>query len=223
MGSRIARSLPCKNPAPPDTAGEVEDEELKHPDPRPGYAARQLSCTDVSLSMYPDTEVKDEGVRKILKEHQTSQISLGTAKSGCCGVPYQFCEHGLVRPNDGLPLETTLQSLADVDGDGVEVGEVVRAVFMVMPENQGDAHAGGELLYPEVQHGDEDQSAMEVELRAQMMQLEEKVAKMQHKVRQNKEELNDEGAKDTQHFIKEKASSLRKLVADLEKDVTYND
>ena len=46
--------------------------------------------------------------------------------------PHQFCEEGLVRGNDALPLQTDMRSLADVDGDGVEIGEVVKAVFMMV-------------------------------------------------------------------------------------------
>merc|ERR1719387_231757 len=126
-------------------------------------------------------------------------------------------ERGLVRPRDGLHLDTDFRSLTDVDGDGIEIGEVVRAVLMVPPgsESMGVESDGGQLLYAEVDPANVSQSAVEVSLRAELKSLEEKLQKVHFKVQNHQNDLQQEGARDTKDFIHGKAENLAKLATHL--------
>eukprot|EP00746_Dinoflagellata_sp_MGD_P031660 gnl/MRDRNA2_/MRDRNA2_175317_c0_seq1.p1 gnl/MRDRNA2_/MRDRNA2_175317_c0~~gnl/MRDRNA2_/MRDRNA2_175317_c0_seq1.p1 ORF type:complete len:229 (-),score=49.68 gnl/MRDRNA2_/MRDRNA2_175317_c0_seq1:31-717(-) len=151
-----------------------------------------------------------------LAEHQIV-LSEHHNQTDCCNVPLQMFEHGLKRPRDGLSLDTDLRSLADVDGDGVEVGEVIRAIFMVPPgaESMGVESEGGQLLYREVDHGDQGQSAVEVGLRGDMNRLEEQLDKVLRQVKQHQDELQAPEGRDTQTFIHEKAEMLARSASTL--------
>eukprot|EP00746_Dinoflagellata_sp_MGD_P044322 gnl/MRDRNA2_/MRDRNA2_208179_c0_seq1.p1 gnl/MRDRNA2_/MRDRNA2_208179_c0~~gnl/MRDRNA2_/MRDRNA2_208179_c0_seq1.p1 ORF type:complete len:189 (-),score=42.90 gnl/MRDRNA2_/MRDRNA2_208179_c0_seq1:187-753(-) len=129
----------------------------------------------------------------------------------CCNVPYQCIENGLRRPRDGVPLGTDVTSLLDVDGDGVEVVEIVRAIVMDPPgaESFGTTEQeGGRLLYTEINMDEIDQSAVEVDLRADVRQVQEKLAKLQMAVRQHHDDLQQEGGKDTAEFLQQSLTEL---------------
>lgn len=164
-----------------------------------------------SLHTYQDMRDHDRAhISNILKNHHN--------QSKYCNVPCACMEEGLVRAGDGLHLEThSLQSLADVDGDGVEFLEVVRAVFMMQPGHESLApdHGGGELLYPEVAKEDVGQSAVEVHLRSDMKILAERLEKLHHKVSHHHSDLQTESGRDTAMYIQEEAACLAKKAADI--------
>lgn len=115
--------------------------------------------------------------RNNLEPHHRLALNSGTCAPLMAQV--QVMEDDLKRA-DGLSLKTDCVSLADVDGDGVEIGEVVRAVLMVPPGSESMAleEGGGELLYPEVHAGDDTQSAVEVALRAEFSTIEKKTGEI---------------------------------------------
>lgn len=130
-------------------------------------------------------------------------------------MPWSTNEKGLARA-DGHKLKTDCISIMDVDGDGVEVGEVVRAVLMIPPGNESMVQdEGGKLLYEAINHEDEDQSALEVMLRNQVNQLESQLSKVIDEVKSHRHELEDEYARDTHEYLLQKSARLAKEAADL--------
>eukprot|EP00746_Dinoflagellata_sp_MGD_P008293 gnl/MRDRNA2_/MRDRNA2_116580_c0_seq1.p1 gnl/MRDRNA2_/MRDRNA2_116580_c0~~gnl/MRDRNA2_/MRDRNA2_116580_c0_seq1.p1 ORF type:complete len:248 (-),score=46.17 gnl/MRDRNA2_/MRDRNA2_116580_c0_seq1:50-793(-) len=157
--------------------------------------------------------------RKVIQKHG---LATQIENPFSWNVPVQMFEAGLKRPRDGTPLKTDFVSLTDVDGDGVEIGEVVKAVFMVYPgaESMGDDTGGGQLLYPEVSSEDVDQSVVEVELRSDLKIIEQKLNDVRLKVQKHRQDLEADGGRDTQSYIQKTAASLASAAADLGKDVT---
>eukprot|EP00746_Dinoflagellata_sp_MGD_P148763 gnl/MRDRNA2_/MRDRNA2_80928_c0_seq1.p1 gnl/MRDRNA2_/MRDRNA2_80928_c0~~gnl/MRDRNA2_/MRDRNA2_80928_c0_seq1.p1 ORF type:complete len:252 (+),score=44.95 gnl/MRDRNA2_/MRDRNA2_80928_c0_seq1:138-893(+) len=138
-------------------------------------------------------------------------------------VPIQFpgTEHGLKRPRDGQDLKTDFQSLIDVDGDGVEVGELLSAVLMMPPsaDSMDAPSAGGQLLYrdPNLYHGPQG-SAVEVSLREDMRELKEHVDRVHSEVTSYRKDLEKGGGRDTQVYLQTEAASLAVSAARLAAD-----
>lgn len=137
-------------------------------------------------------------------------------------VPFGFLEEGLKRPRDGRNLSTDLRSLADVDGDGVEVGEVVRAIFMMPPgeESLDDKDAGGHRLLYHLPHtdGEKDVSVVETSLRDDLTEVTETVEQLHERVRVHRKDLEAGEGHDTQKYLQTKAAKLAKNAAQIVAD-----
>eukprot|EP00746_Dinoflagellata_sp_MGD_P144408 gnl/MRDRNA2_/MRDRNA2_77144_c0_seq1.p1 gnl/MRDRNA2_/MRDRNA2_77144_c0~~gnl/MRDRNA2_/MRDRNA2_77144_c0_seq1.p1 ORF type:complete len:284 (-),score=56.48 gnl/MRDRNA2_/MRDRNA2_77144_c0_seq1:850-1701(-) len=152
---------------------------------------------------------------EVVRMDESEAVRVDDNTRGLRTFPFQWQEGQLSRA-DGHPLKTDLVSLADVDGDGVEIGEVVRAIFMVPPGHESTIeHEGGELLYPEFTHDDAEQSAFEIMLRNEVKQLDERLAKVITKVKRHRDELEDDHARDTHDFLLQKTAHIAKEAADL--------
>lgn len=163
-----------------------------------------------------DTPEEQRRLAKMLQSHNTS--------TEWCNVPLGLTQHGLVRPRDGLAFQTDLVSLTDVDGDGIDALEVIRAILMQPPgaESMAPESEGGELLYPDLEHEREHdgQSAVEMALRLDMKQLLEKLMTLERKVKNHRSDLETEGGRDTQVFLQDQASNLVRQITELAVEVS---
>lgn len=216
MGAYCVRCRPC-TPKPSDVTSSPQDAE----GPEPQWEGTNHTSATPSI-----THVATPNGIHPLRMQSDQLIAHHHKESVMSNFPIHFNPIGtsqdLRRGNDGLRLKTDLRSLADVDGDGVEIGEVVRAIFMMAPggESVEDESGGGELLYPEVRDEDAEQSAVEVGLRAEMTQLEQKLTRLHAKVKNHASELDEEGGRDTQLFIKEKGALLASIAASVAQDAS---
>lgn len=142
-------------------------------------------------------------------------------------VPMQLpgTENGLRRPRDGQGLKTDFQSLIDVDGDGVECGELLSAVFMMPPSTDSmDAPStGGQLLYrdPTSYNGPQG-SAVEESLREDMRELKEHVDRVHSEVMSYQKDLEKPDSEDTRVYLQTKAASLAVTAVRLAGDCASN-
>lgn len=184
-------------------------------------ASTCFSCHDISdikHSPVPCSDTQYIG-KDVRDEEYNSEVKSAhePVNAGCLSyIPFQMHESKLQRA-DGHKLKTDWRTIADEDGDqNVSAAEVIRAVFMLHQGREAQyEHAGGELLFPEIDDEDVDRSALEIMLRNQIKVLDDELEKVLIKVKAHREELEDDHARETHDYLLLKAAHIAKEATDM--------
>eukprot|EP00746_Dinoflagellata_sp_MGD_P154956 gnl/MRDRNA2_/MRDRNA2_85131_c1_seq5.p1 gnl/MRDRNA2_/MRDRNA2_85131_c1~~gnl/MRDRNA2_/MRDRNA2_85131_c1_seq5.p1 ORF type:complete len:305 (+),score=43.05 gnl/MRDRNA2_/MRDRNA2_85131_c1_seq5:164-1078(+) len=219
----------CHGPSSQDRAQYMGDPQDLRYTKKVVAAHQQRGCTDL-LGLQSNRKggqyvAEDRHEKRYIKKmeavHQDRVYQDGCASGSQC-IPEQVYQSGCeyesgLKTADGHSLKTDCVSLADVDRDGkAEPQDVLDAVFMIPPNEESHYETEkGEFLFPEFDPEDSDRSALEVMLRDQVKQLDQKLKNLVTEVKNHRRELDDKHARETHDFLLQKAAQIAREAAKL--------